>query len=154
MCALCVSCAPQKYVVVSSYRPSTDLGSKKPILLSDDYIENAERFAMLINTKKNSEFTQMLNQVKDLNTRRFLRAVHSLHAGDHNKAYYDLVALRQSAFDYEVQMLMVDVLRAKETQNLNYTKIYQEIIDSTRNETIRSFAINRYRYLKYELAAQ
>jgi hypothetical protein len=146
------SCAPPKYMVITpETTPSErDVKSKRFIFLSDRLVENSGRLAYLINAKKTIDFTKELDHVKDLNTRRFLRSTQNIIEGNYLMAYYDLATIPNSKFDFETQVLLADVLHEMHVDSLNYTKVYQRVVDSTRDENIRSIAIKRHRFLKYE----
>jgi hypothetical protein len=139
-------------VVTSSSQ--IDQAGKKVIYLPTDWVKDADRFAMMINLKRHSEFNNAVKKMDDAKKRRFLLGIHSLVSNDYEQAYTYLINLPQSEFDFEVQLLMADVLHARKTPDLNYPQIYQTIVDSTKNINIKLIAINRYRFLNYESTLQ
>lgn len=139
-------------VVTSSSQ--IDQATKKVIYLPTDWFEDADHFALMINLKRHSEFNNAIKKMDDAQKRKFLHGIHSLVSNNYEQAYTYLVNLPQSGFDFEVQLLMADVLRARQTPDLNYLKIYQSIIDSTKNKAIKSIAVKRYRFINYESTLQ
>ena len=146
------SCSPDKYLVITSQTsPSEqDIKSKKFIFLSNKHVKNPERFAYLINAKKSLEFEKEFEVVKENNTKRLLRSVKNVIDENYSAAYNELAKIPKHEFDYEAQILLADALHGMHIDTLNYIKVYQRVVDSTRDETIRSIAIKRHRFLKYE----
>jgi hypothetical protein len=147
------SCKPSSFMVITS-PAQIDQRSKKVIYLSSDWVEEADHFAVMINLKRHGEFNRAIQKLDDVKKRKFLQGIHSLVSDNYEQAYTHLVTLPPSEFDFEVQLLLADAIRARKLSDRNYFPIYQSIVDSTKNTTIKLIANDRWRFIKYESTLQ
>ncbi len=145
------SCTPSIYKAIDDqYIPTElDIRSKKLILISSKFVEDNKLFIQLINSKKRTDFERSLNQLNDLNKKRFLQAVQFIVDKNYQNAYYNLITLNKADFDCEVQILLADCLFEQRVDTVNFSRRYQQAIDCSSNPIIKSIAIKRHRFFKY-----
>jgi hypothetical protein len=147
------SCAPSVYYVTtdSTFEQVNSQPYKRKLIYLDQEMANLNKLdsiAVLINKKRWKKLDQNISTLSDEN-QQFLISIKQLIEKEFSNSYRTLNSLEDGANQCQVKLLKIDCLYELGTNSVNFKSDYQQAMDCTQSEIIKSIINTRYRFLRY-----
>jgi hypothetical protein len=147
------SCAPSLYHVTTdtTFEQMENLPfNRKLIYLSQDIgtLSKLDSFATLMNKKKWKNFDESI-KVLPKDDQQFLKSIKYLISDEFLISYNTLESLEDEDYDCQVGLLKTDCMYELGADSVNFKGNYQNSMNCTGSEIIKSIINTRYRFLRY-----
>lgn len=147
------SCTPSLYYVTtdSTYEELEDEKYKKKLIYLGQDIANLNRLDSLADVINDRKWRQFDEKIKFLSAedQQFLISIKHLLRDDFFTSYELLDSLPDDAYNCQVMLLKTDCLYEIGSDSVNYTSNYQNAMNCSQNQIIKSIIKTRYRFLRY-----
>lgn len=147
------SCAPSHYYVTTNTtfdQVDNQPYKRKLIYLDQEMatINKLDSIATVINKKKWKRLDASIRTLPR-EDRQFLTSIKLLVTGEFLASYNKLDSLDDEAYECQVKTLKTDCLYELGVDSVNFKSNYQEAMNCTQTEIIKSIINTRYRFLRY-----
>lgn len=124
---------------------------KRKLIYLDEEMAGRDRLdsiATLINKKKWKRLDANIGTLPK-EDRQFLTSIKHLVNGEFLVSYKTLDSLDDKAYECQVKIMKTDCLNELGVDSVNFKSNYQEAMNCTQTEIIKSIIKTRYRFLRY-----
>jgi hypothetical protein len=147
------SCAPSLYYVTTdtTYEQIDRQPYKRKLVYLDQEmaaLSQLDNLTTLMNKKRWKKFEENIKNLSH-EDQQFLKSVKHLIRDEFLISYQILDSLPDQAYDCQVMVLKTDCLYELNADSVNYKANYQNAMNCTQKEIIKSIINTRYRFLRY-----
>jgi hypothetical protein len=123
---------------------------KKIIYLTSEFdtLPKIDLMARLINKKKWIELSQVARYLSS-DRQRFLTSIKHMIEKDYAASYRLLSSLDENSYDCQVKLLKIDCLYELRVDSVKFRSAYQNALNCTQSEVIKSVINTHYRFSRY-----
>ena len=147
LCAACVP--PSAYHVITEKAYLSDLPRQKKLFLVDARHLPDIKLLNHLNRNEWESFDAKIGAVKDEPTRVLLRSVRLLKEKNYLASYQVMANYPDAWQDCQALMLKTDCLHELKVDSVDVRARYQQAFDCTSNQTVKSIAKTRFRFVNY-----
>ncbi|MEQ8365044.1 MAG: hypothetical protein RH948_19375 [Cyclobacteriaceae bacterium] len=147
------SCAPSLYHVTTdtTFEQMENLPFKRKLIyLSQDIgtLSKLDSLATSMNKKKWKNFDERIKVFPE-EDQQFLRSIKFLISDEFLTSYNTLDSLEDANYDCQVGLLKTDCMYELSADSVDFKGNYQNSMNCTKSEIIKSIINTRYRFLRY-----
>jgi len=150
---LLTSCTPSIYHVAtdSTFEQVSSQPSKCKMIYLDQRIETDSKLDSIANIINKKKWNRLDASIRTLSKKdqQFLISIKHLISEDFLTSYKTLDSLNDEAYGCQVNILKTDCLYELSVDSVNFKSNYQDAMNCTQSEKIKSIINTRYRFLRY-----
>jgi hypothetical protein len=147
---LFTACSSSSYLVISESQIQKPVNeAKKHILLRQDFLDNPELWAVLLNKGRWEDVRVSMRKIDDPNTMNVIVSIQYLLDKQYAMSYDRLKSVPDATFDYQALILKMDCLKELGVDSVDFLAQYQKAFDLSPSAEVKQIAKDRYRFYKY-----
>ncbi len=147
------SCTPSIYHVATdcTFEQISSQANKRKLIYLDQSmapVSKLDSLATIINKKRWKRLDESIQTLSN-EDQQFLVSIKYLIREEFLTSYKTLDSLNEEAYGCQVNLLKTDCLYELAVDSVNFKSNYQDAMNCTQSETIKSIINTRYRFLRY-----